>query len=283
MMASVNNPLVQEKALSAADTTLAFDLVELLTGCRRPGFVRAAGRAPLARGATRCNTSSTGQPMKPISGSCSGSIIQESPLLAAIAGTVLALALVILLARGGRLPVSVDRRRRASSRARAPPFGGAAEDWTGVSPRPSGPPRTTAEPPIGARRVRVWGRMAAFLIGLVGGAAGIVISSQGTSHSRGHARRTDRPCAEPRSGSADGGGETTAAGIAPAAAVSAPPAGHHRQVRTSHGRGRREGQARHLRRRVETNLPRAAGPELSLTRVDNRRHEAQPWIRGGEG
>ena len=195
------------------------------------------------------------------------STIRESPLLAAIAGTVLA-ALAILLV-GAIISSRMDRRRRATAR-RDPGFDHDPVDLPGL--RALEGPGVDREPSQGPRRGFGFGALtAAFLIGLVGGAAGIVISSKGLTTAVGTlAELIDiGPGNGPDKTQPDGsGGMDTVAtpGIAdpasaPEVAETTTPAGAAipADVRT-----KLEAFAQGLK----GNLPRAAGPELSLTRVD---------------
>ena len=132
--------------------------------------------------------------------------------------------------------------------------------------------RTSPKPPRNPRRGFGFGALtAAFLIGLVGGAAGIVVSSKGITSAVGTlAELIDLGAADVGEGvQTDGSGETKAGETSRAtAAASAAPV-----VETTAPTG--AATPTDVRAKLATfveglkeNLPRAAGPELSLTRVD---------------
>ncbi len=192
------------------------------------------------------------------------SVIRESPLLAAIAGTVLA-ALVILLV-GALISNLVDRRRKRASARREPAFDGDPVDW--ATAQPARGPVWAVEPTRDRRRGFGFGALtAAFLMGLVGGAAGIVISSKGLTTAVGTlAELIDLGPADSRDEVQPGG---AGAGTQRAAAAVSAFTAEETAVRDS------PATSADVRTKLaafadglKESLPRAAGPELSLTRVD---------------
>jgi hypothetical protein len=193
-----------------------------------------------------------------------GAFVQENPLVAAIAGTVV-LALVILLA-GASITHLFDRRRQASAR-HEPVFNeGYAGDWSRADDSVGLPavatPQTIVSPSPRRSGFGFGVVMVAFLVGLVLGGAGIAVSSRSVATAVASLVEFVEPMPPASNGRASGNlaagtpdsGTEPRADSLPPVRVAAP-----LEVRA---------ELAAFAERLKASLPRAAGPELSLTRVD---------------
>ncbi|HET7715084.1 MAG TPA: hypothetical protein VFK86_05610 [Bauldia sp.] len=172
------------------------------------------------------------------------SIIEESPVLAGIAGAVVAL-LAILLA--GAVISNFRDRRRAARPAPGPGYLGDPDEAT----MPPGP----GSAPYARRGFGLGAVMTAFLIGLVAGATAVVSASKGfTTVVQTLAELVDLDQAVGQA-AADTVGEGSSPALGPVRPAGNPPADIMAKL-AAFAEGLRE------------SVPRAAGPELSLTRVD---------------
>jgi len=193
-----------------------------------------------------------------------GAFVQENPLVAAIAGTVV-LALVFLLA-GASITHLFDRRRQASARHEPVFDEGYAADWSRADD-PDGLPVVATPQAMASSRGRRSGFgfgvvMVAFLVGLVLGGAGIAVSSRSVATAVASLVEFVEPMPPAPSGQASG---SLAAG-APDVGIEPPPESLPPVRVATPPEVRAELAA--FAERLKASLPRAAGPELSLMRVD---------------
>lgn len=189
--------------------------------------------------------------------------VQENRLLAAVAGTVV-LALVVLLA--GALVTSLFDRRRASARREAAFDDGYSAGWSGADE--SGSQHAFAAPREMAPRVRRSGFsfgvvMVAFLVGLVLGGAGIAVSSRNVATAVASLVAFVEPAPPAVNGQAS---SARAAGDSPGAGLPSDPEPSSPVPTASPSEVRAE--LATFAERLKSSLPRPAGPELSLTRVE---------------
>lgn len=190
--------------------------------------------------------------------------LEEHRLLAAVGGTVV-LAVVVLLA-GALLTSLFDRRRRASAGREAAFDDGYAAGWSGADD--AGPQHAFAAPREAPPVIRRTGFgfgvvMVAFLVGLVLGGAGIAVSSRNVATAVASLVAFVEPEPPAVNGQAEGvraAGDSPGAGLPPAAVPPPPvPSASPAEVRA---------ELATFAERLKSRLPRPAGPELALTRVE---------------
>jgi hypothetical protein len=193
-----------------------------------------------------------------------GAFAQENPLVAAIAGTVV-VALVLLLA-GAAITHLFDRRRTSSAQETFIDEGYAA-DWSRADD--SGGPSAVATPQaVVSPRARRSGFgfgvvMVAFLVGLVLGGAGIAVSSRSVATAVASLVEFVGPMPPAPNGQASRSGAVV---DSPGTALPPQPAPSSTVPTASPAEVQAE--LATFAERLKASLPRAAGPELSLMRVD---------------
>jgi hypothetical protein len=196
-----------------------------------------------------------------------GAFVRENPLLAAIAGTVL-LALVVLLA-GAVISHLFDRRRHASVRHEPVFDEGDPVDWSRTEPSGAehaiGTVQAAASPRARRTGFGFGAVMVAFLVGLVAGGAGIAVSSQSVATAVASLVELVEP-GPPAVGDGLQASDGVTADDSPASAIGPQP-GDSPPVEIATP-PEVSAKLATFADRLKASLPRAAGPELSLTRVD---------------
>lgn len=193
-----------------------------------------------------------------------GAFVRENSQIVAIAGTVL-LALVLLIA-GALVSHLSDRRRQASLRHEPVSDGGHPGDGSDAGPFGAAPSAANAPTAVSSRVRRSgfgFGAVAvAFLLGLVAGGVGIAVSSRSVATAVASLVNLVEPDHSAVNGLGVSGGSALGAPVAVTGAV---PEGYPPvAIASSEVRAR----LAIFTERLKASLPRAAGPELSLTRVD---------------
>jgi hypothetical protein len=194
-----------------------------------------------------------------------GAFAHENPLIAAIAGTVL-LALVVLTA-GALISRLFGRRRRVPEREQPVFDAGDPVDWSHTEPSGAEYPNGTAQaaaPPRARRSGFGFGVvMVAFLVGLVAGGAGIAVSSRSVATAVASLVELVES-GPPAAGGALQASSGVAAGASPGG-VKPPDDSPPFKVATP---PEVSAKLATFAEQLRASLPRAAGPELSLTRVE---------------
>jgi hypothetical protein len=196
-----------------------------------------------------------------------GAFAHENPLIAAIAGTVL-LALVVLTA-GALISRLFDRRRRRVPEREQPVFdAGDPVDWSHTEPSGAEYAIGTvqaAAPPRARRSGFGFGVvMVAFLVGLVTGGAGIAVSSRSVATAVASLVELVES-GPPAAGGALQASSGVAAGASPGGVKPSPDDSPPVKVATP---PEVSAKLATFAEQLRASLPRAAGPELSLTRVE---------------
>jgi hypothetical protein len=186
--------------------------------------------------------------------------VGENPLVAAIAGTVV-FALVLLLA-GAVVTHLFGVRRRSSARLDSDIDEGYATDWSREDDPAGLPPRAMRSPSARRSGFGFGVVLVAFLVGVVLGGAGIAVSSKSVATAVASIVTFVEPMPTDATGPAAG---SVAAG-SPDAGIEPPPESLP-PVRVATP-PEVKAELATFAERLKASLPRMAGPELSLIRVD---------------